>query len=87
MGTNQRNRQFTIDKITILQLTFFLLFFLPFQINWIYGLRPPQAVLVQVTSLIIVALAVSAMVASVVAHLNPDVVANVVWKHIVTIVS
>jgi hypothetical protein len=37
--------------------------------------------------LIIVALAVSAMVASVVAHLNPDVVANVVWRHIVTIVS
>ena len=27
------------------------------------------------------------MVASVVAHLNPNVVANAVWKHIVTIVS
>ena len=48
---------------------------------------PPWAVLVQVTSLIIVALAVSAMVASVVAHLNPSAVANAVWRHIVTIVS
>ena len=26
-------------------------------------------------------------IASVVAHLNPNVVANAVWKHIVTIVS